>query len=69
MSDLGGIFASGAVALLCISGASAWEMADETYSCGVSGMTLQELAYGGVTVISHTPATEEYCAEAPTTES
>lgn len=41
-----------------------WSMSDETYSCTTSGMTLQELASGGVTVVSHTPATKEYCEEA-----
>jgi hypothetical protein len=41
-----------------------WSMAQERYSCFTSGMTLQELASGGVTVLSHTPATSEYCEEA-----
>ena len=41
-----------------------WNMADERYSCYTSDMTLQELASGGVTVVSHTPATKEYCDEA-----
>ena len=39
-------------------------MAQERYSCTTSGMTLQELASGGVTVLSHTPATKQYCDEA-----
>ena len=43
-----------------------WSMSDETYSCYTSDMTLQELASGGVTVVSHTPATKEYCEEAHT---
>ncbi|HIE51377.1 MAG TPA: hypothetical protein EYP85_06425 [Armatimonadetes bacterium] len=52
--------------LLAPSGlpAAEWSMEQETYSCYTSGMTLQELASGGVTVISHTPATREYCTEA-----
>lgn len=41
-----------------------WSMTQERYSCFTSGMTLQELASGGVTVLSHTPATKEYCEEA-----
>lgn len=41
-----------------------WSMAQERYSCYTSGMTLQELASGGVTVLSHTPPTKEYCDEA-----
>lgn len=41
-----------------------WSMAQERYSCYTSGMTLQELASGGVTVLSHTPPTRQYCAEA-----
>jgi hypothetical protein len=47
-----------------IASAAEWRMADEQYSCYTSGMTLQELASGGVTVLSHTPPTAEYCAEA-----
>lgn len=41
-----------------------WSMAQERYACYTSGMTLQELASGGVTVLSHTPATKQYCEEA-----
>jgi hypothetical protein len=41
-----------------------WSMDREQYSCYTSGMTLQELASGGVTVLSHTPTTKEYCDEA-----
>ena len=41
-----------------------WSMAQEHYSCFTSGMTLQELASGGVTVLSHTPPTKQYCEEA-----
>ena len=52
------------VAAFCASSALAWDMSQETYSCTTSGMTLQELAQGGVTVISHTPPNPEYCAEA-----
>ena len=51
-------------ATLSAAGAADWRMSDEQYSCYTSGMTLQELASGGVTVVSHTPATREYCGEA-----
>jgi hypothetical protein len=42
----------------------AWSMARERYACYTSGMTLQELGSGGVTVLSHTPPTKQYCDEA-----
>lgn len=47
-----------------VAGENGWSMHDERYCCFASGMTLQELASGGVTVLSHTPASKEYCEEA-----
>lgn len=41
-----------------------WHMSQERYACYTSGMTLQELASGGVTVLSHTPPTKQYCDDA-----
>jgi hypothetical protein len=60
------IFGSCLLALARSAGAAdaPWNMTQERYSCYTSGMTLQELASGGVTVLSHTPHTRQYCEEA-----
>ena len=35
--------------------AKEWSLNDEVYACGMSGMTLEELASAGVTLLSHAP--------------
>lgn len=49
---------------ICRSADKPWSMGGERYCCFMSGMTLQELASGGVTVLSHVPATRQFCKEA-----
>jgi hypothetical protein len=60
------LLGTGSLAIVCpvVAAEKPWSMAQERYSCFTSGMTLQELASGGVTVISHTPPTKKYCDEA-----
>ena len=35
--------------------AKKWSLNDEVYACGTSGMTMEELAGAGVTLLSHAP--------------
>lgn len=40
-------------------------MSRERYASYASGMTSQELASGGLTMLNHAPAAEDYCSERP----
>jgi hypothetical protein len=39
----------------CMAAEGKWSLKDEVYACGTSGMTLEELASAGVTLLSHGP--------------
>jgi len=39
----------------CMADGGEWSLSDEVYACGTSGMSLEELASAGVTLLSHAP--------------